>query len=135
MDLSTNLRIPNHYSHTESCLFSVQPKTSEARNGVLLEGNNSIANSSGIQENDSQIKNDLEESQADLSNNSSMSSENVIKSGSIINPLPLETYEFSAPVLTETYCEICKRHFCNKVTFVTYLYFRSLILIDNITII
>ena len=32
-------------------------------------------------------------------------------------PLPVEAYELSAPVLNETYCEICKRHFCNKVSF------------------
>lgn len=35
-------------------------------------------------------------------------------SGSAI-PGAMQAYKQSAPVLTETYCEICNRQFCNKV--------------------
>ena len=32
-------------------------------------------------------------------------------------PGAMQAYKQSAPVLTETYCEICNRQFCNKVLF------------------
>ena len=33
----------------------------------------------------------------------------------VVIPGAMQAYKQSAPVLTETYCEICNRQFCNKV--------------------